>query len=50
MEKKRISDERLAELIRAAALRRRSSCGTGGGVNAGRSRQWLATARLPSRR
>lgn len=32
------------------ALWRRSSCGTGGGVNAGRSRQWLATARLPSRR
>ena len=55
MEKKRISDERLAELIRAAALRREvpvglETRGTGGGVSAGRSRQWLATARLPSRR
>lgn len=62
MEKKRISDERLAELIRAAALRREVPVGLetrvmaqvilriGGGVNAGRSRQWLATARLPSRR
>lgn len=62
MEKKRISDERLAELIRAAALRREVPVGLETRVMAQvilrdrrrrerrRSRQWLATARLPSRR
>ena len=46
MEKKRISDERLAELIRAAALRRAVPVGLATRVMA----QVILRARLPSRR